>query len=97
MVSLHTHYFFHLNPLSIDINECETSRCQHSCVNTVGSFNCQCDRGYLLSSDGLNCEGMLYKVERRPGFFLLSFGCYMHSILGLYAQSGSKQGCPSLH
>lgn len=36
-----------------DINECSTNPCQAnaSCQNTVGSFVCQCNEGFELSSD----------------------------------------------
>ena len=44
-----------------DIDECESmvSGCQHSCTNTAGSYECMCDRGYSLSTDGHSCEGVL--------------------------------------
>ena len=45
---------------SSDINECNFTNggCEHSCTNTLGSFNCSCDRGYQLDEkDGLNCTG----------------------------------------
>ena len=32
--------------------------CQNGrCVNTVGSFTCQCQSGYTITDDGLNCQG----------------------------------------
>lgn len=42
-----------------DIDECEqmTSGCQHSFTNTIGSFKCTCDLGYILSANGFSCEG----------------------------------------
>ena len=42
-----------------DINECETNGggCEHNCSNTVGSFECLCQQGYSLASDGLQCNG----------------------------------------
>ena len=41
----------------IDINECTSSPCDHTCTNTAGSFVCSCDDGYVLDSDGLSCNG----------------------------------------
>ena len=32
--------------------------CEHTCVNTGGSFYCDCDDGYEVDSDGLSCNGM---------------------------------------
>ena len=42
----------------IDVNECTGDhRCQQLCNNTDGSFNCYCNPGYLLDSNGTNCTG----------------------------------------
>ena len=41
-----------------DVNECNGDHeCDHNCINTVGSFVCSCDDGYLLQDDGRTCEG----------------------------------------
>ena len=42
-----------------DIDECETREkvCQHTCMNTFGSFNCGCKPGFQLLDDGFTCEG----------------------------------------
>lgn len=41
----------------VDVNECATANgnCQQICSNTVGSFNCACSQGYVLTNDGVNC------------------------------------------
>ncbi|KAF3688232.1 EGF-containing fibulin-like extracellular matrix protein 1 Fibulin-3 [Channa argus] len=40
-----------------DVNECvPSSPCQHQCYNLPGSFLCQCDQGYELTADQLNCH-----------------------------------------
>ena len=43
-----------------DINECSsssTNNCQHTCVNTLGSYTCRCRAGYTLNSNGRTCTG----------------------------------------
>ena len=45
-----------------DIDECssKSSSCDHECINTVGSFNCRCLRGYRLDADRRTClKGLL--------------------------------------
>ena len=48
-----------------DINECDTSNggCNQICINTIGSFFCECDPGYELSiEDPLTCIGKVLLV-----------------------------------
>ena len=41
------------------MNECATNigGCDHVCTNNVGSFICDCQTGYTLTSNGLSCIG----------------------------------------
>lgn len=41
-----------------DIEECSlnTDNCQMLCVNSAGSFECQCNSGYQLNADKKNCD-----------------------------------------
>ena len=41
-----------------DINECLSSRhgCEQVCVNTQGSYLCECNRDFALSSNGRSCS-----------------------------------------
>ena len=43
----------------LDIDECAeyTDSCSDVCVNTKGSYKCQCSVGYTLGSDGTTCNG----------------------------------------
>ena len=45
--------------VDVDVNECQASNggCDHVCNNTVGSFQCSCNSGYILSADGFRCSG----------------------------------------
>ena len=44
-----------------DIDECrmEIDRCNENCLDTVGSYTCNCNAGYTLNSNGFTCDGML--------------------------------------
>ncbi|XP_072176321.1 epidermal growth factor-like protein 8 [Diadema setosum] len=42
----------------LDINECETDThgCHQQCVNTNGSYTCECQNGFTLGEDGRSCS-----------------------------------------
>ena len=44
-----------------DVDECAditlASTCSQNCVNTYGSFECQCNSGFELDADGHTCNG----------------------------------------
>uniref|UniRef100_A0A8C9YH82 Collagen and calcium binding EGF domains 1 n=1 Tax=Sander lucioperca TaxID=283035 RepID=A0A8C9YH82_SANLU len=45
-------------PYCLDINECadkNTTTCSQICVNSVGSYRCECEKGYFLEEDGKTC------------------------------------------
>ncbi|KAM9677185.1 collagen and calcium-binding EGF domain-containing protein 1 isoform 1-T1 [Dama dama] len=45
-------------PYCLDIDECATSNetlCAHVCVNTLGSYRCECREGYVREDDGRTC------------------------------------------
>lgn len=48
-----------------DINECdlENDGCQQICINTNGSYNCSCNPGYTLNTDGQFCTGEHYNYD----------------------------------
>ena len=45
------------------MNECNSTvtDCDQVCVNTNGSYYCDCDNGYTLSEDNKTCQGMVIK------------------------------------
>lgn len=47
-----------------DINECldidVRNGCEGDCINTEGSYDCQCINGKVWSFDNHSCEGILY-------------------------------------
>ena len=48
-----------------DVNECQVrpGLCQNGrCINTPGSVTCQCQAGYTLSADGINCRGITWSI-----------------------------------
>lgn len=44
---------------NLDIDECgnQNSPCEQQCRNTNGSFECECNEGFLLNQDGISCRG----------------------------------------
>ena len=54
-----TDYLSFLICTSLDINECAIANgeCEHECINTVGSFYCDCPGGHMLESNNRTCEG----------------------------------------
>ena len=42
-----------------DVDECQSNNggCDATCNNTIGSFQCSCETGYMLAADDANCEG----------------------------------------
>ena len=45
-----------------DANECDhgTALCNQECINTIGSYSCDCYSGYKLLEDGFTCVGKDY-------------------------------------
>ena len=45
----------------LDYNECEEEShgCERVCINDMGSFHCECRRGFFLMKDGKSCTRKL--------------------------------------
>ncbi|KAJ3594070.1 hypothetical protein NHX12_006402 [Muraenolepis orangiensis] len=57
----------HQSPYCLDVDECEESTsnvCEQECVNTVGSFQCQCGSSHILAPDQRSCVA---RHNRHPG------------------------------
>ena len=52
---VHTIMFF----IITDIDEClnNNGSCSHDCINTVGSYYCDCPTGHNLQPNNHDCEG----------------------------------------
>ena len=65
MYSLLSRKCINSNPSPTDVDECQNSThdCDQHCINTIGSYECSCDSGFLLGEDGQTCIGE-YHVNR---------------------------------
>ena len=45
-----------------DINECLNNNggCDQTCTNSIGSYSCSCNIGFVLAPDEHSCYGKLY-------------------------------------
>lgn len=65
--------------ISTDIDECskENGGCQHECVNTFGSYSCQCRSGFMLHDNKHDCK----EGERVLGLLVLLVQLWVTSYL----------------
>ncbi|XP_061421245.1 bone morphogenetic protein 1-like [Lethenteron reissneri] len=54
-----------------DKDECsqDNGGCQHDCINTLGSYSCQCRNGFMLHENGHDCKeaGCEHKISSAEG------------------------------
>ena len=45
--------------IRVDINECgeEIDGCAQNCTNTIGSYTCSCNPGFVIDTDRRSCNG----------------------------------------
>ena len=53
------HSIFSVFFLLLDVNECLDNKgnCSDNCINTPGSYHCECPTGYILQPNKRDCEG----------------------------------------
>ena len=42
----------------LDVDECQLQPCSQLCINTAGSYHCDCVAGYQLRPDGHTCKAL---------------------------------------
>lgn len=63
---------FHIEGgVCVDDDECESAPCEHDCINTEGSYHCQCFAGFIQSMEDMNkckmhCEENICPAECDP-------------------------------
>jgi hypothetical protein len=60
VVDMNMMRLYHQHVFPVDIDECSegTDGCDQLCSNSIGSYECVCNVGYRLASDGFTCNGM---------------------------------------
>ncbi|EDV27498.1 uncharacterized protein TRIADDRAFT_53244 [Trichoplax adhaerens] len=66
-----------------DINECETLNggCQEACINTFGSYRCQCANNSILMKDGHHCLVNQGIVKRMACFNFHNSCCHTSNMI----------------
>ena len=57
LVQLTIFYIIHVT--FVDIDECVegVNKCEQKCINTIGSYYCDCITGYRLRTNQRKCKG----------------------------------------
>lgn len=60
-----------------DMNECDMHKggCDQVCVNTIGSFHCECEEGYSMMGDGTTCRGKIQLILVRFNYVFIVLNC----------------------
>ncbi|XP_053568163.1 thrombomodulin [Bombina bombina] len=57
------------SPLCLDIDECDTEICKHTCLNLLGGYQCVCPEGYILQED-TSCLPEHHDYTMQPAMLL---------------------------
>ncbi|KAL0165245.1 hypothetical protein M9458_040998 [Cirrhinus mrigala] len=58
---------FHIEgSVCVDDDECVSAPCEHDCINTEGSYHCQCFEGFIKSTEDMHKCKMHCDVEKCP-------------------------------
>ena len=57
--TLVTAYYCTISPCYTDIDECSDGihQCMQNCNNSLGSYICTCESGFIIDADGITCDG----------------------------------------
>ena len=69
-----------------DINEC-LDTCSHHCINTEGSYHCECFAGYIFQPNKYDCEGKICSWFMYRRLFNSSKSLHvkwMHTYIAIY-------------
>ena len=59
--------------------------CHQECINTNGSFTCECQEGFVLDSNTRTCSGMQYSLTSLyPWTVIMSMLDLQHTIVFIY-------------
>ncbi|XP_007908237.1 collagen and calcium-binding EGF domain-containing protein 1-like [Callorhinchus milii] len=67
----------HQSPYCLDIDECSASHghlCDHKCINTLGSYKCECQEEFYLDVDGKSCLKAINNSSQIKSEHLMSAG-----------------------
>ena len=55
----------HAQLIFVDVDECalDNGFCEHSCNNTIGSYHCTCNDGFILLEDDRGCTGIFLHFD----------------------------------
>ncbi len=78
--------------ISVDIDECSSNNggCSQICINTMGSFFCDCNAGYSLDGEGRTCNGA---SSVRQDSLVQRFVVWKHSVCTCCARQSLGIAC----